>query len=203
MLAAGYVVFWIGAALWSLDFQQDSLAETLRSVADQKFRWAWTNVFMGAGPLITAVGYRWWSDYQAQQGGTTATSSIGAMLYTTGAVLWMAEMALRLSVTVTAANGASAGYAAFDQLANGLGAAYLFLSHAATVIIAFGLLRSPSGSRVVGVIGLGLGAFLGIGLAIGPGYKQVFMAPFLGGLFSALLAGYLFVQHRRSLKAAA
>lgn len=196
MLTAGFVVFWLGAGWWSLDFQQDDVAATLHSIADQRFRWAWTNAFMGAGALVTATGYRLWAKYQARQGSSVAANALGATFYQAGAVLWVAAIALRLTVTVSAATGSPAGYPAFDQLGQGLLAAHLFLSHAAAVVFGFGLVRS--GARAVGLGAIGLGAFLGIGLAIGPGVKQALMAPFLAHLATVLFVVFLVVRYRRS-----
>lgn len=193
VLTAGFVVFWIGAGLWSFEFQQPDLADTLHAVAMQPFRWSWIHVFMGAGVVLTAAGYRLWADLRRGIG--DAAAGIGATLYLAGAVLWLGVVVVRLSVLATAGPaGVPAGFAAFDQLAQGLLTGYLLLSHAGMVAFGIGLLRH--GARVLGIIAVGFGTFLGVGLGIGPGFMGAFMAPFLAQLCTLLVVGFLLVPRR-------
>lgn len=198
VLSAGFIVFWVGAALWSFDFQQADPAATLRAISTQQFRWIWIHLFMGAGVVLTAAGYRLWSDHRRHTG-DLAASSVGASLYLAGAVLWLGVVVVRLAVTLPAATAASppAGYPAFEQLTQGLLAGYLLLSHAGMVAFGIGLLRWRPGSRVLGIVAIVFGTFLGVGLGIGPGFMGAFMAPFLAQLCTLLVVGFLLAVRSR------
>ncbi|MEJ3653268.1 hypothetical protein WEH80_18655 [Actinomycetes bacterium KLBMP 9759] len=193
VLGAGFLLFWVGAAFWSLDFQQADTGLALHAVAEQSFRWAWIHVFQAIGTVITAAGFVLWHQLRRERGDVLA-SGVGATSYLIGAALWVTALVLRLTVTVAAAAAPTPGYALFDLLGSGLLVGHLLLAHAASVLFGIGLVRS--GDRAVGTVGIVVGGALGIALAFGAGPLGALSAPFLAQLLNPVLAGYLLLTSR-------
>jgi hypothetical protein len=191
-LSAGFVLFWVGAAFWSLDFQADT-GLALNAVAERPLRWTWIHVFQAIGTVITASGFVLWHQLRREAGDALA-SGAGATAYVVGTALWVTALVLRLTVTVAAAAAPTPAYALFDVLGTGLLVGHLLLAHGASVLFGIGLVRS--GERAVGTVGIVLGGALGVALAFGAGPLGALSAPFLAHLFSPVLAGYLLLTSR-------
>lgn len=190
LLCAGLVVFLVGAVVWRPAlFQAPLLSDQLKNVAAHRVAWLWIHAWLAAGVVVTTAALSVWVELQRQAGERLATP-IAFTIYLVGAVLWLAAMAMRITVQEWAARQAVEGvvpdiYPSIHRLGGLLYAVHMVLSYAAFVALGAGVLRSGIIGRGLGwggVVGGG-GFFVGF-LALGGG---PFAPPFLAHVYTFAL----------------
>jgi hypothetical protein len=189
LLIAGLVVFFVGAAAWSLGFQASALTETLRNVANAPLRWWWIHGWMAAGVVVTGSGLIAWTEIQRQAGERLATP-IALAMYWTGAVLWLVAIALRVTVQNWAADEVMAGnlpavYPPLHRFAGALYSVHMILSYLSAVVLGAGVLRSGLPSVAVGWAGVVGGSVFAAGFIVARG--GLFGMPFLAHVYTCVL----------------
>jgi hypothetical protein len=104
LLVAGWVTFWAGAvnpAAWRF-FRSTSLPEFLGVVATHQVAWLWIAGSFALGVLLTLAGFVVLGA-TLRAAGDRVWSELGQAAYLFGSILWLASIAFRITVTISAA----------------------------------------------------------------------------------------------------
>jgi hypothetical protein len=200
LLAAGLVVFMIGAVFWQFTFQLPVLADTLRSVGAESARWLWIHAWLAGGVVITMAGLSVWVEIQRDAGEKSRTPA-GVTLYLVGAILWLIAIGIRVTIQAWAADevlegrGVPAIYPAIHRLAGLLYAAHMLLSYVSTFLLGLGVVSSGVLSKRTGWLGVVGGSVFSLGFLLARGGP--FAPPFMAHLYSCWLGSMLLWKTRR------
>ena len=100
LLIGGFVVFFVGAALWKMDYQRP-LPEALLAIARSPRRWRWIHTWMIAGVAITIAGLGALARLLADSG-EIVYGTVGFVLFAVGGIVWLVGAAWRLTALVAA-----------------------------------------------------------------------------------------------------
>ena len=196
LLIGGFVVFSVGAALWRQDYQRP-LPVALPAIARSLRRWKWIHYWMIGGVLTTIAGIAGLTQL-AVAAGDLVYATAGLVLFSVGGTLWLAGVAWRLTVLVSAAreteNGGTVPTSAqpwsewFGMLHNvHLIAAYLSWVALGSAVLATGMVGAWAGW-----LGIGLGGFGAAGYIVLNGGP--FAMPLLAHVYTLVLGITLLVN---------
>jgi hypothetical protein len=183
LLIAGFVVFMAGAAGWKMTYQAP-LAERLPVLHTDRSRLRWIHSSMLVAMVLTPAGV---AAAAAVSGHPAAWA--GAVAYGLGAVLWMQQLAFRLTVQERVAAAVADGapvpqwYLAIERWSALGHRVHMLASYASAVPLAWGLVAAE---LIPGWLGWA-GAVWGVAWAAGYGYPRirfVFEPPFWAHLFT-------------------
>ncbi len=189
LLIGGFVVFFVGAALWKMDYQRP-LPEALLAIARSPRRWRWIHTWMIAGVAITIAGLGALARLLADSG-EIVYGTVGFVLFAVGGIVWLVGAAWRLTALVAASRETErAGTVPGDIEGWGEWFGVLHSIHLLSAYVSWTFL----GSAVVssGVVPEWLG-WLGVGLGVAGavGYTALkggpFAPPFLAHLYPLIL----------------
>jgi hypothetical protein len=196
-LVTGLIVFLIGAGGWRLAYERP-LVEALRVIHVDRRRRAWIHVWMVAAMLVTPAGLAGLVFVPDQPVGA-GLAAMALIVYTLGAVCWIASLVFRLTVVPWAAartveDGVMPdGFSALDAWAG-----YLYVVHMAASYVAFAVLGAAvlAGTDLPGWLGwLGVGwggAFL-VGF-VATRFSGPFNPPFWAHAYTGLIGVVLLVS---------
>lgn len=99
---AGFLFFLVGAAFWKPAVYQRELSLALPAMAEDQGRLRWIFRWMWVGVTVTTLGIALLTSALWGQG-EKVWSILGLASFSLGAVLWLAALAFRLTVGISAA----------------------------------------------------------------------------------------------------
>ncbi len=195
-LAAGLVVFLVGAAAWRMAYEQPMVA-ALRVIHADRRRRAWIHAWMipamfvttaGAGALVLLV-----ADPAAR-----VWVLLAAAVYGLGAACWVLSLAFRLTVvpwaaeTVAQEDTLPPSFPALDAWAGSMYVVHMCAAYAASALLGVGLLVDGATAAWVGWVGIGFGGLWLTGF-VATRFAGPFNPPFWAHLYTGTVGVVLLV----------
>jgi hypothetical protein len=189
VLVGGFVVFFIGAVAWRLDYERPA-EESLPLIHADRRRRAWIHVWMLAAMFITPAGLFGFAQLPELHDVAPA-ATMAAVVYTIGAACMVAFLCFRLTVVPGAAERMVAdgkppdGYSALEAWAGSLYVTHMLASYAVFALLGATVLPSDL-PPWAGWVGLGMGAAFLTGF-VATRFAGPFNPPFMAHLYPTLL----------------
>ena len=171
LLLLGGVVFIIGAFSPPWEQWYSPLKRSLQVIGEHRAAWYWIHACFVIGVVLTILGIVSYAHARATTGGNSLLPALVAAAYVTGAVLWLASIAFRLTVQVWAAGEVLTSgtipdaYLPWHRFSGALFALYMALAYLACAGLGWDVLRTGLVARWAGwfsvVFGLSAGAIVG------------------------------------------
>lgn len=187
VLAAGLVVFLVGAVAWRLDYQRP-LQESLPVIHADCRRWAWIHTWMIAALVVTPAGLAGLV-VTLDEESAAVLAAIATAVYLSGGVCWIASLAFRLTVVPWAAartvtdGHVPVGFEAYDRWAGTLYIVHMLTAYVGSAVLGVAVLASDALPTWLGWAGVVWGLALAAGL-VATRFAGPFNPPFLAHLYT-------------------
>ncbi len=188
-LIAGMTVFLVGAAGWRQAYELPH-EQSLVVIHGDKARRAWIHIWMLIAMVITPAAM---AGLAATFTGMARLGAVmAAVIYTVGAVCWVASLAFRLTVVPwaaqrTVADGEiPAGFVALDHWAGVLYVVHMASAYVAFMVLGFGVLNTTVFAAWAGWVGVIAGGGLLVGF-VATRFAGPFNPPFLAHSYTGLV----------------
>ncbi len=187
VLVAGLVLFFVGAAAWRPAYDRP-FAQTLGAIHRDRIRWRWIHVWMIVAMLTTPAGIAALA-VVVDEPLAVAAVVIAAVVYTLGAVCWIASLTFRLTVTTWAAEVAVATGAPpdvgepFNRWATWLYSVHMCSAYGASSVLGAAVLTDGALPSWLGWTGIVWGPVFLVGF-VTPRVAVAFRPPFWAHLYT-------------------
>ena len=190
VLAAGLVIFLVGAFAWRLDYQRP-LQESLPIIHRDRRRRAWIHTWMIVALVVTPAGLAGLT-VALEDPTATVLAAMATAVYLSGGVCWIASLAFRLSVVPWAAERTITlgqvpdGFAAYDRWAGALYGVHMLTAYLGSAVLGVAALVSNELPTWLGWIGVVWGLAFAAGL-VATRFSGPFNPPFWAHLYTGMV----------------
>jgi len=197
VLAAGLVVFLVGALRWRPEFQAEAEVALPAMHADPR-RWTWIHAWMAVAMFVTPAGLVMAASL-ARRDDAVAASWAAAVVFTVGAACWVVSLTYRLTVVPWAAARAVVDgsppdlYLATEPWASLLYRAHMLSAYATFAVLGAAVVLDDARPAWLGWLGIGWGCAFGALLAVGGRFAYAVHPPFWAHTYPAVVGVVIIV----------